>query len=83
MTLKAKDLSPDQKMAVESLLGRSIAENEEITIRTTTSPSTPEWLQSSWESAAEQGLDRLSIEEIDAEIAAARKARRDRRPVEQ
>jgi len=83
MTRKAKDLSPDQRLAIESLLGRSIAENEEITIRTTTSPSTPEWLQSSWESAAEQGLDRLSIEEIDAEIAAARKARRDRRPVEQ
>ena len=82
MTRKAKDLSPDQKLAIESLLGRSIAENEEIIIRTT-SPSTPEWLQSSWESAAEQGLDRLSIEEIDAEIAAARKARRDRRSVEQ
>jgi hypothetical protein len=66
MTRKSKDLSPDQKLAIESLPGRSIAENEEITIRTTTSPSTPEWLQSSWESAAERGLDRLSVEEIDA-----------------
>jgi len=83
MTRKAKDLSPDQKQAIESLLGRSIAENEEISIRTTTSPSTPEWLQASWESATEQGLDRLSMEEIDAEITAARKARRERRPSEQ
>ncbi len=32
MTHKAKDLSPDQKVAIESLLGRSIAENEEISI---------------------------------------------------
>jgi len=83
MTRKAKDLSPDQKLAIESLLGRSIAENEEITIRTTTSPSAPEWLQASWESATEQGLDRLSMEEVDAEIAAARKARRERQPSEQ
>ena len=83
MSHKAKDLSPDQKMAIESLLGRSIAVNEEIGIRTTTSPSTPEWLQKSWESAKQQGLDQLSVEEIDAEIAAARKARRERRPSEQ
>jgi hypothetical protein len=83
MTHKAKDLSPDQKMAIESLLGRSIAENEEITIRTTTSPSAPEWLQASWKSAQEQSLDRLSAEEIDVEIAAARKARRERQPSEQ
>ena len=34
MTHKAKDLSPDQKMAIESLLGRSMAKNEEISIRT-------------------------------------------------
>jgi hypothetical protein len=83
MSHKAKDLSPDQKMAIESLLGRSIAENEEISILTTTSPSAPEWLRKSWESAKQQGLDQLSMEEIDAEIAAARKARRERRPSEQ
>jgi hypothetical protein len=77
MTHKAKDLSPDQKMAIESLLGRSIAENEEISIRTTASPSAPEWIQESWKSAKEQGLDQLSMEDIDAEILAARKARRE------
>jgi plasmid stability protein len=36
----------------------------------------PEWLRKSWESARQAGLDRLSMDEIDAEIAAARKARR-------
>ncbi len=75
MTHRAKDLSPDQKLAIESLLGRSIAENEEITIRTNSTPSAPDWLQASWKSAEDQGLDQLSNEEIDAEIAAARKAR--------
>ena len=79
MTLKAKDMLPDQKMAIVSLLGRSIAENEEISIRTTIPPSAPEWIQESWKGAKDQGLDQLSLEEIDAEIAAARKARRERR----
>jgi hypothetical protein len=60
------------------LLGRAIAENEEISIRTLTLPSPPEWLKESWESAKRQGVDRLSIEDIDAKIAAARKARRER-----
>jgi len=36
----------------------------------------PEWLQRSWDTSREAGLDGLSSDEIDAEIAAARKARR-------
>ena len=39
----------------------------------------PEWLRKSWETARQAGLDQLSGEEIDAEIAAARKARRESR----
>jgi plasmid stability protein len=35
----------------------------------------PDWLRRSWESAAQAGLDRLSMDEIDAEIVAARKSR--------
>jgi plasmid stability protein len=38
----------------------------------------PDWLRRSWESAAQAGLNRLSMDEIDAEIAAARKARSER-----
>jgi len=82
MIHRAKDLSPDQRLAIVSLLGRSVGENEEIIIRTTASPSAPEWLRRSWESAQEQGLDQLSSEEIDAEIAAVRRARRERPPAE-
>ncbi len=84
MIHKAKDLSPDQKTVIESLLGRSVAQDEAISIRTIASVSAPEWLQKSWDSAKRLGLDRLSNEEIDAEIAAARKARRNRlQPTEQ
>ena len=39
----------------------------------------PEWLSKSWATAKDAGLDRLSTEEIDAEIAAARTARRESR----
>jgi hypothetical protein len=84
MIHKAKDLSPDQKLAIESLLGRSIAEDEAISIRTLAAASAPEWLQQSWETAKRAGLDRLSTEEVDAEIDAARRARRNRQqPTEQ
>lgn len=80
---KAKDLSPDQKAAIEGLLGRAVAENEEISIRTITLPLPPDWLSESWESARRQGVDQLSAEDIDAEIAAARRERRERRSADQ
>ncbi len=84
MIHKAKDLSPDQKIAIESLLGRPVAEDEAISVLVIAPASAPEWLQNSWESAKRLGVDRLSMEEIDSEIDAARKARRNRRqPVEQ
>jgi len=53
-------------MAIESLLERSVAEDEAISIRTLASASTPEWLQQSLESARQAGLDLLSTEGIDA-----------------
>jgi hypothetical protein len=40
----------------------------------------PEWLRRSWDSSVRAGLDQLSMDEIDAEIATARKARRENRP---
>jgi plasmid stability protein len=39
----------------------------------------PEWLRKSWDTAKQAGLDQLSMDEIDAEIASARKARRESR----
>ena len=77
MIHKAKDLSPDQKIVVENLLGRSISADEAISIRAIPSMPAPDWLQRSWESAKQEGLDQLTMEEIDEEIAAARKARRE------
>ena len=83
MIHKARDLSPDQKTAIESLLGRDLAEDEAISIRAGATGSAPEWLQSSWDSARQLGVNTLSPEEIEAEIAAARKALRDRQPAVQ
>lgn len=39
----------------------------------------PDWLQESWKTSHADTLDRLSMEEIDAEIAAARRSRRSSR----
>jgi hypothetical protein len=90
MIHKAKDLSQEQKNAIESLLGRAVAENEAISVHAVPvdecgefanadSVVAPDWLQNSWEDAKHLGLDRLSMEEIDSEIKAARRARRDPR----
>ena len=38
----------------------------------------PDWLEESWSSARRNGLDKLTPQEIDAEIAAARHERRER-----
>ena len=79
MVHRAKDLAPEQRLATETLLGRPVAENERISIRAIASDAAPEWLQESWESAKQLGLEQLSDSEIDEEIAAARKARRSAR----
>ena len=81
MIHKARDLSPDQKAALESLCGRAIAEDEAISIRTSPLGPALEWLQDSWESARQLGLNNLSADEIDAEIAAARTDRLDRQAI--
>ena len=39
----------------------------------------PDWLRKSWDSAKRRGLDKLTMAEIDAEITAARRERRERR----
>ena len=40
----------------------------------------PAWLKKSWSNAREGGLDSMTMDEIDAEIAVARLARRQPRP---
>lgn len=39
----------------------------------------PNWLQKSWDGARRRGLDKLTMNEIDAEIAASRGERRARK----
>ena len=38
--------------------------------------SAPDWLRQAWENAKTRGLDKLTIDEIDAEIAAYRQEKR-------
>jgi len=71
---------PDEQQA--ALLAKARAQGlsaEEYARQVLQHDLAPEWLQKSWESAKQAGLDQLSMEEIDAEIAAARKGRRESR----
>jgi len=40
----------------------------------------PDWLEKSWDTAKRRGLDKLSMNDIDAEIAAYRREKRARKP---
>lgn len=76
MIHSVKDLSPDQRLAIESLLGRPILDGEQVSVRTV--PASPEWLTAIQKDAREKGVDKLTGEEIDGEIGTARRARRSR-----
>jgi plasmid stability protein len=71
---------PDEQKAVLSAKARALGlSDEEYARQVLEHDLAPEWLQESWQSAKAAGLDQLSMEEIDAEICAARKARRESR----
>lgn len=53
---------------------------EEYALQVLEQDLAPEWLRKSWVTAKEAGLDQLSMDEIEAEIVAARKARREAKP---
>jgi len=65
---------------IEELLGRSLGEDEVVSVRAVGRDAAPEWLRHSWESAKALGVDQLSMDEIDAEIEAARRSRRSNVP---
>jgi plasmid stability protein len=72
---------PDEDVPV--LQARAMARGvsaEQYALQVLEQDLAPEWLRRSWDSAKEAGLDQLSMDEIDAEIAAARKARREANP---
>jgi plasmid stability protein len=78
MTLTIK--LPDERTAVLTAKARAHGLSaEEYARRVLEQDLALEWLQQSWASSEQAGLDRLSIDEIDDEIVAARKARRDPR----
>ena len=77
MIRNAKDLSPGQKAAIESILGRQVLEEETISVRAI--PPIPDWLQKAWKGAQERGLDRLTPEDIQDEIDAYRREKREKR----
>ena len=78
MIRNAKDLSPEQRTAIETLLGRDLLESEDVSVRTI-SPAPP-WLQEIWRGAKERGLDRLTEEDVQAEIDAYRREKRQKSP---
>ena len=49
---------------------------EQYALRVLEREIAPDWLRRSWQSARQTGTCSLSMDEIDAEIAAARKARK-------
>jgi hypothetical protein len=72
---------PDEQTAVLAAKARARGLTaEEYARRVIEHDLVPQWLQQSWASSQEAGLDRLSLDEIDGEIAAARKARHESRP---
>jgi hypothetical protein len=71
---------PDDKTAALAAKARAQGLTaEEYALRVLDRDLAPDWLQKSWSRAKQAGLDRLSPDEIDAEIAAARKARSESR----
>ena len=74
------DLPDEQSAALAAKARARGLSSEQYARQVLENDIAPEWLQKSWESSRQEGLDQLSGEEIDAEIAAERKARREARP---
>jgi plasmid stability protein len=74
------ELTDDQKAALAAKARAHGLLPEEYARQLLQRALAPEWLRESWGRAEEAGLDQLSMEEIDAEIAAARRARREAGP---
>jgi plasmid stability protein len=73
------DLPDEQKAALVAKARAQGLSAEEYARQVLQHDLAPEWLQKSWETSKQAGLDQLSMEAIDAEIAAARKRRRESR----
>jgi hypothetical protein len=79
MTVLTIELPEEQKALLAAKAQAKGLSAEEYAQQVLEHDLVPEWLGKSWETSKAAGLDQLSTEEIDAEIASARKARRDSR----
>jgi len=79
MTLLTIELPEEQKAALAAKAQAKGLSAEQYARQVLEQDLAPEWLRKSWETSQQAGLDHLSMEEIDAEIATARKARRESR----
>jgi hypothetical protein len=74
------DLPEDQTAALAAKARSRGLSTEEYAREVLLHDLAPDWLRVSWGSSKAVGLDQLSMEEIDAEIAAARRNRRESPP---
>ena len=74
------DLSDEQSAALAAKARARGLSAEQYARQVLENDIAPEWVQKSWKSSRQAGLDEISGEEIDAEITATRKARREDRP---
>ncbi len=75
MTLLTIELPDEQKATLAAKAQAKGLSAEQYTRQVMEHDPMPDWLRKSWETSKAAGLDRLSTEGIDAEIAAARKMR--------
>jgi plasmid stability protein len=80
MTSLTIELAEEQKAALAAKARAKGLSAEQYARQVLEHDLAPDWLQESWKTAKEAGLNQLSTEEIDAEIDAARRARREARP---
>ena len=74
------DLPDEQTLVLKAKAKAQGVSTEQYARQVLEQDLVPDWLRQSWESAGQTGVNQLSMDEIDAEIAAARRARRESRP---
>ena len=74
------DLPDEQTLVLQARAKAQGVSTEQYARQVLEQDLVPDWLRESWDSAGQTGVNELSMDEIDAEIAAARRARRESRP---
>jgi plasmid stability protein len=74
------DLPDEQTLVLKAKAKAQGVSTEQYARQVLEQDLVPDWLRESRDSARQTGVNQLSMDEIDAEIAAARRARRESRP---